>query len=139
MEQVSSQKTDDLVKKLKFIWDIEKHYWYPLYDCKRSDVIAFNAEYIEDIADKVSEIQNFLLGHNNNQIYEMHEDRTLWIVETNSLDPSYDGRYCERFWFSKDFNWIIYASHECSISFGGKKLISSLKEKWQDWELNLFP
>lgn len=139
MKQVSSQKADGLVKKLKSTWHIEKHYWYPLYDCMREDVIAFNSDYIEDIETKVSDIQNLLLKQNNNQVFEMHEDRSVFVVETNSLDPSYDGRYGERFWFNEDMNWIIYASHEGSIAFGGRELIYSLKGKWQDWESNLFP
>ena len=138
MKQASNQKAKGLEKKLKSTWDINKHYWYPLYDCKREDVIAFNADYIEDMEDKVSDIVNSLLGHNN-QIFEMHEDRTLWIIETTSLDPSYDGRYGERFWFNEDLDWIIYASHEGSITFGGRELISSLKGKWVDWNSNLFP
>ena len=139
MERVLNQQADDLITKLKSVWDIEKHYWYPLYDCKRSDVIAFNDDYIEDIESKISDIKNFLWSQNRNQIFEMHEDRTVWVIETNALDPSYDVRYLERFWFDEDMNWIIYASHEGSITFGGRELISALKGKWQDWESNLFP
>jgi len=138
MEQVSSLIAEGIVKNLKSVWDIKKHYWYPLYDCKRSEVIAFTADYIEDIESKISDIQNFLLRQNNNQIFEMHEDSTLWVIHTNSLDPSYDGRYLERFWFNQDMNWIIYASHEGSITFGGNEQINYLKDKWRDWETNLF-
>lgn len=139
MKQVSNQKADELVKKLKSIWDIEKHYWYPLFDCKREDVIAFVSDYIEDIESKVSDIQHLLLEQKDIEIFEMHEDRTVCVINTNSLDPSYDGRYGERFWFNEKMNWIIYASHEGSITFGGSELISSLKGKWRDCESYLYP
>lgn len=138
MDLEPSQHADHLLKKLLSIWDIEKHYWYPLYDCKRSDVIAFNADYIEDIESKVLDIQNFLLSQNKDRIFEMQEDRTIQMIETTSLDPSYDGHYGERFWFNEDMNWVIYASHEGSITFGGQELISALKDKWQDWAANVF-
>jgi hypothetical protein len=139
MKQVLNQKAEGLEKKLKSIWDIEEHYWYPLNDCKREDVIAFNSEYIEDIESKVSDIQNILVEQNIYQILEMHEDRTVYVIESKSLDPSYDGLYGEMFWFNENMDWIIYASHEGSITFGGRELISSLKRKWLDWESNLFP
>lgn len=138
MGPLPSQYADDLLKQLSSVWDIEKHYWYPLYGCKRSDVIAFNDNYIEGIESKVLDIQNILLSQNNDCIFEMQEDRTIQMIETTSLDPSYDNHYGERFWFTEDMNWVIYASHEGSITFGGHKLISALKEKWPDWAANVF-
>lgn len=138
MDLVPSQYADDLLKQLTSIWDIEKHYWYPLYECKRSDVIAFNDNYIEDIASKVLDIQHILLLQNNIRIFEMQEDRTIQVIETTSLDPSYDNKYGERFWFTEDMNWLIYASHEGSITFGGQELISALKERWPDWTSHVF-
>jgi hypothetical protein len=138
MEQVSNQKAEILIDNLKSVWDIGDHYWYPLSDCKRNDVIAFNSNYIDEVESKISDIKNFILTQKINQIFEMREDRTVWIYEIDNLDPSYyDG--IERFCFDENMNWIIYASHEGSITLGGRELISSLKEKWQDWESNLYP
>lgn len=35
-------KAEELRCKLKNIWYINRHYWYPLFDCDRQDVIAFD-------------------------------------------------------------------------------------------------
>ncbi len=41
-EKVPDQKADALMKKLRTVWDIKNHYWYPLQpDCRRKDINCF--------------------------------------------------------------------------------------------------
>jgi hypothetical protein len=135
--KIPEENRELLTKQVISKWDISKRYWYPLYDCKPNDVMAFNAEYIEDKEDKILFLISKLKKLGNNKIFEMHEDRLIYSIDISSLDPCYDGRFLERFWFSEQMDWIIYASHEGTITFGGATLIELLKEEWTDWKENL--
>jgi hypothetical protein len=46
------------------------------------------------------------------------------MVEFNNL---------EKFYFNESCDWVIYISHENTISFGGEHLIRMLIEKWGNW------
>ncbi|MGB6406519.1 MAG: hypothetical protein WBF39_03525 [Planococcus donghaensis] len=138
MKQLESTKADSLKKHIEFIWDITQHYWYPLYKCKRNDVLAFNDDYINKNEEKITDVRNILLKLNYNSVYEMNEDRLIWLIDTNSLVPTMSKYNDERFWFSEDMSWIIYVSHEGSITLGGEELLNQVKAKWDDWQSNIF-
>lgn len=138
MKQLESTKADSLKKHIEFIWDINQHYWYPLYKCKRNDVLAFNDDYINKNEEKITDVRDILLKLNYNSVYEMNEDRLIWLIDTNSLVPTMSKYNDERFWFSEDMSWIIYVSHEGSITLGGEELLNQVKAKWDDWQSNIF-
>lgn len=137
MKQLESTRAEFLKKRIESTWDITQHYWYPLYDCKRSDVLAFDDDYIKEDTEKITDIRSLLVSFDCDSIYEMDEYRTVTLIKTNTLTP-YLTDNLERFWFSDDMSWIIYVSHDGSITFGGNKLINQLKLKWKDWEFNIF-
>lgn len=70
------------------------------------------------------------------KIFDMNEfEKTIYENDTASLEPFYSvDENGEKFWFSEKMNWVIYASHEGSITFGGKSFIKKIKEKWENWE-----
>lgn len=136
--RLSQPLANHLKRRICAIWGVDdSYYWYPLSTPPRLDVIAFDSDYIEDVDQKIKDIQQWIRNQQTELIFELHEDRTLWRIDTASLDPCYDGRYLERYWFDQQMNWIIYASHESTISFGGQGLITSLQSSWTDWQENL--
>lgn len=138
MKQLNSTKAHFLKERLESTWDITDHYWYPITECKRSDVIAFDHNFIEEIGEKITDISHILLKLNYNSVYEMNEDRLVWLIDADSLVPATGKDNGERFWFSKDMSWIIYASHEGSITFGGDELLNQIKSTWDNWQSNIF-
>lgn len=44
MGQLTTEQAKKLNRKLKKTWDIDHHYWHPLYDTVRNDVISFLKE-----------------------------------------------------------------------------------------------
>lgn len=137
MREVPASTANIIRERVESIWDITQHYWYPLYECNRKDVIAFNDDYIEKDIKKIKYIQKILLGFNEGTIYEMNEYRKVFIIDTEKFSPKIPDNL-ERFWFSEDMGWIIYVSHEGSITFGGEKLIELLESEWVDWQSNIF-
>ncbi len=39
----------------------------------------------------------------------------------------------EAYWFDDSLNWVVYKSHEGTITFGGEWLINHVKDIWEDW------
>ncbi|NOU89756.1 hypothetical protein GC102_28985 [Paenibacillus sp. LMG 31460] len=135
-EQIHDEVSLSLRNEMESVWDINRRYWYPLNECKRSDLIAFNADYIEDDKSKHEFILTVLKEHGIEQIYEFLETGETYRIQISDLHPFY-GYYGaiggEGFWCSDKMDWIIYASHEGTITFGGEWLVSKLKSVWIDW------
>lgn len=112
---ISLLNSDDIRRKLNIIWDITKPYWYPLFDCKRQDVIAFNSDYIENNK-KLESIRQLLMEHGAQNVFELREngicneindlyDYDFWLSESYFWNN-------ECFWFDDNMDWIIYVCHE---------------------------
>lgn len=100
-------------RRLNTAWDIKNPYWYPLFDCKRKDVIALDSEYTEK-SNKLETIKKLLIEHGVKAIYEFREngisnqvkdlrDYDFWLSETYFWNN-------ECFWFDDNMDWIIYVS-----------------------------
>jgi hypothetical protein len=134
----SLEKFDSKIirSKLDTMWDIKHCYWYPLFDCNRQDIIAFDSGYIES-RDKQKIIGKLLKEHGVETLYEFEEDGTSnQIIDFISYilccsEPYFCGS--EYFWFDENMDWIIYTSHEGTTTIGGKWLVEQLKEIWSDW------
>ncbi|NQX66669.1 hypothetical protein HQN90_11075 [Paenibacillus alba] len=138
-EQIPDNVSIELRKKMENTWDTNLlHYWYPLSKCKRSDIIAFDADYIEDNRSKLDCIIMLLKEHGVDEIYEFFESGYDYKVQISELHPFYGyfnaSTGGEGFWCSEKMDWIIYASHERTITIGGEWLIKELKLLWGDWK-----
>jgi hypothetical protein len=79
--------------------------------------------------------------HNVTSLYQFREDETANFIDKlddfnfwNSDDYFWNN---ECFWFDKSMDWIIYLSHEQTITFGGEWLVIALKNKWTNWIDNI--
>ena len=138
-ERLEEEYSQKIKRKLSIEWDIKYPYWYPLYDCNRRDVIAFDSEYTEK-SNKLELIKKLLIAHGVKAIYEFRENGIssqikgfrnydFWLSETYFWNN-------ECFWFDDNMDWIIYVSHEGTTTFGGSWLVEQLKELWKNWKSN---
>lgn len=67
--------------------------------------------------------------------FELHEfgpDEPDCEIELSILKPAYlwgGEQYCT----GEPLDWVVYASHESSITIAGEWLTGVFKEKWPDW------
>lgn len=115
-------------------WDIRpKKYWYPLIDSSMDGLIAFR----EDAFDREFGIQNvrkILLQNGNKRVWTLMEFGPEYELGISEFDPLYYHTGTESYSFSQLADWVIYASHEGTVTIGGKVLIDEIKTKWPDWE-----
>jgi len=60
------------------------------------------------------------------RLFEVREHGDSFELELAAAGLSYDG--AEGFWFVHAMDWMIYASHESSITFGGERLITAARQ-----------
>lgn len=73
----------------------------------------------------------------NQRIYQITEDRIDYEIEFDSFDVN----LYETIVSDNSFKWVIYGSHEGTLTFGGVKLVDFVKslfldkqEKLNKWE-----
>jgi len=130
IRELTEVETSILLESLITSWEVTNNYWYPLKPVEKSDVIAFNADEFENRFGfhRLREILK-----DNLEIYEIREWKNAGRqINPKTFEPQYDGEG-EGYWFPKDMKWIVYCSHENSITFGGEEIIQLIKKNWNDW------
>ncbi|MGO4500073.1 hypothetical protein AB4114_29785 [Paenibacillus sp. 2RAB27] len=133
---LSEEMAEQIERRVRNVWDINKAYWYPLFNCKRNDVIAFDSEYIH-ISARLKLLKEIFKEHRIETAYELKEDGSFFLIsdffeyEMWDKEPYFEVSEC--YWFDNNMDWIIYVSHEGTTTFGGEWLRSKIKEKWNDW------
>jgi hypothetical protein len=111
-------------------FEFQDFYWWPLNgSTKPTDTECFSDEAF-----------NTKLGHSRlvqtlnemgcdelRKINEIHEDE---IIKTDDI-WSYDG--IEVVYCNNNADWLIYFSHENTVTVSGKRLIDALKKNWPDF------
>lgn len=125
--------------KLAERWDAQprEHYWYPLRpDAPPPDVLALQHLHflleVEPAAFRALFFQHgvprafeFVENHLFERDYELDLE---WIVPSGS----------EVFWTSRDVDWVVYVSHEHSITFAGDWLLAGIKAIWPNWQERIY-
>lgn len=120
-------------------WGV-KGYWYPLDESPRPDVIAFQAPYFDrDVGGTA--LRRILDSRGVGRVYELREYGANYELALALLDPEYNG--AEGFWYAAPGGpgareWLVYASHESSLTIGGSWLIEEVKALWPSWDRYLW-
>ena len=109
-------------------------YYYPLKERERDDLEAFQSEWFAREVD-LEELRKRFVLHGIKHIIELKEYGPEYETDISLWEPHYDG--AEGFWTSQEFEWLVYASHESSVTFGGWAL-SELKSIWPAWEKRIW-
>lgn len=124
-----------IAKQFNDKWGYDTSYWYPLNTMSGNDKLFISSERLEPYLTEICQ----LLGLPKEHIYEYGE---AWYdcphcAEIEALED-YAG--CEKAYCPKDFSWIIYCSHENTITFAGtivpkiKEILHAEQEHWNRFE-----
>jgi hypothetical protein len=117
--RVISEKESRLFwAKLVEIWGIDKPHgqMYPMInDNPRNAVFCTPADFKKE---EETELLRKLSERGIKRIWELKEAGVPeYESDISVFEPYYDG--WEGYWFSAEMDWIIYCSHESTITFGG--------------------
>lgn len=131
---LSPVESSTMWQKLRERWQINDFYWHPLLKCELSDITAFNVDAFEEFCSPVSLVE-MLSSRGVARIWELRECGVEYYQDVSLFDPAYNGN--EGYWTSDCLDWIVYASHEASITVGGW-LLDSIKTQWSNWEQHIW-
>jgi hypothetical protein len=127
--RLKEEESRRLEKSLKDIFDFgswkdENYYWEPLSKTQNKIPLV----YFEDDLFKLEEIQkivDILKSISGDRIFLLTDENLNYEVETSSFDIDWiESAYCN---FETD--WLIYISHEGTITFSGQKLMLEIESK----------
>ena len=102
-------------------WKDENYYWEPLSKTQnKTQIIHFEEDIFKQ--EDVLEIIDILKSISGDRIYLLTEENVNYEVETSSFDIGWiESAYCD---FTKC--WLIYISHEGTITFAGEELVTRI-------------
>jgi hypothetical protein len=117
---LSQEEITALWEKIDERWGTTgTEYWYPLIENKTEssltayDALSFHSKMSSD------ELQSIMGKWGVERLYELREyGDENYSLSIDLWDPRYNG--AEGFWVSEDLDWILYASHENTITVGGR-------------------
>lgn len=124
-------------KQLADVWNYDGDYWNPLDDkCSKETVFVTEDNLTEDDNRKIVE---FIVANSSKRLFVVTEDRIDYEIELDSFNLD----LYETIVTDKSFSWVIYGSHEDTLTFGGTELVDFIKtlfsdrqEKLNKWEQN---
>lgn len=128
-------ESDRLWSLLGSRWGVDGQ-WYPTdrggEDAPPEDTVAFQAAPFFDNR-LVEAIQGVLRREGVTRVYELREfaSSANYELDIELLRPWYT--LDEGYWLDDSADWILYASHEGSVTVGGARLLPALKEVWSNW------
>lgn len=126
--------------ELKNRWGVEG-YWYPLDRAPDAEppphAQAFNADpFFEPGLQQ--QLRDALAEVGVSRAWELREldTDTDKEIELALLEPVYTG--AEGYWTDASLGWLVYASHESSVTVAGETLLPELQRRWSDWRHHLY-
>ena len=130
--QLTGDESAAIWVRVAAAWDIRPGYYYPVDDASsRRDLLALDTSLFRAVggADKV---RHALGAHGVSGCFEFAEfDLPTTRISLRDWNASYDGS--ERFWTGEPLDWLLYVSHEESITLGGAWLIDAFKRSEPAW------
>lgn len=126
---LAESESKELRERLNTVWGV-KGYWYPLSKCDpQIKVIAFHQELWEQ-RDGTSVLLQAIQERSIERCFLLLEGPVDYEIARSLVDPTYRG---DESFVTSDFEWLVYSSHESSITVAGW-LVDIYRNQWRDWE-----
>lgn len=127
--------------QLERVWGIGGgRHWFPLNEGPvPRNVIAFHDEYFQKIGG-VALLQNALQAQGIGKVFQLHEfgpPEPEYEIDLSIFVPTY-GSGGEQYSTSGLSDWLVYASHESSVTICGDWLTRNIEEKLPDWSQHTY-
>lgn len=135
---LSTSESQALWSAVKKRWGVGSRYWYPLEGVAPPNTIVFRADAFEEKFGH-ERLQYLLSEFGVEQVFELNEHQGAepeYEVAVALVDVFYRGD--EVYWTPQGQEWLIYVSHENSVTFSGERLINTIQGTWRDYPSYLY-
>lgn len=116
-------------------------YWYPLQEVRPEiDVIAFEANFLEN-SEYLICIRDIFAGRKIDRVCVIPELNNVYYSDSFLEDILGEDEYgytfpyySEQYTFDISHEWLIYKSHEFTVTFAGKWLVQELKKHIRNYQ-----
>ena len=136
--ELGSREQERIWQRLRRHWGLTPQlHWYPLNNVVPPHVLAFQEDWFaRSIPPDV--LRQILMQRRVRRVWELREGGMPHQYEMDvTLLVPWDGGG-EHCWTSQKMDWLIYTSHESSITIGGEWLLNLVKQAWPQWEEYLY-
>jgi len=112
---LSADEVQSWRKTIESVWGAPNGYWYPLGPKTHPSLVALELVGIEDTLPE--RLRRFFADNAIARLIELREYDASYELQADVAMVAYTGP--EGFWTSPGSQWIIYCSHEGTITFGG--------------------
>ena len=127
---LATEESSWLRSRLNERWQVSADYWYPLSECSLPGIVAFEDRAFSEAVSP--DCLRAILGRRGiARVWELREYGPEYEEDVSLFAPYYNG--AEGYWSSGDLDWIVYASHEQSVTVGGW-LLEEVKAVWSSWQ-----
>jgi hypothetical protein len=127
---IDDWESNKIWNQLKEVWRIDGSYWFPLEKSPvPRNVLAFHTDYFRAM-NGLALLRETLQSRGITRVFQLHEfGDPDYEIELGIFEPAYrDGG--ESYSTSAEPDWVVYASHESSITICGDWLIHVFRAEW---------
>ncbi|MBV9280749.1 MAG: hypothetical protein JOZ41_11750 [Chloroflexi bacterium] len=133
---LSDHDADKLWRRAKRRWGVPREWkWYPMNDGDppAPNILAFTwSEFSEHVPTPT--LHRILAARRIRRLWELQWDYdTVYEIDLDIFRPGGP----ETYWTSEPMDWIVYTSHEDSITIGGEWLLNLVRREWPDCDGHL--
>jgi len=133
---LSGAESATLWSRLRHRWGLDEgQYWYPLTgQAAAPHTLAFHADQCNQaISSPV--LRHILERHGVARVWELSAARPVYEIPPEQVEPE-DADY-ETYWTAGELGWLIYLSHESTITIAGRWLVAAVQAAWPAWTHHL--
>lgn len=128
--------TDDIIiLKLNELWDCDIPFgWIPISgDRFVKDTEIYQSDYFNGEVN-IRGVMKHVYGISD--IIEIQEGGLVLHKKISECNFYYDG--LEYIYTDRDFRFVLYFSHESSVTVGGRKILDTIHEIWPDYKKRIW-
>ena len=127
------EKAGQLREQLLAQWGVGKGYWPPLGGPAPCETLHVEGLEEETAAQLIAIIQDRIIG----QVYAFDAGEGIFVSESARIFSRF--MIDDTYWFDDGLEWVVYVSHENTVTFGGDWLLEDVRDVFQDHPENLNP
>lgn len=130
------EEAEQVAARIFDVWGYDTSYWYPLNDMSGEDKLFLAPKRIKPYLGEIYR----LLGLPQQHIYQYGEDGIYADSFCAEVEKPEEYGGVEFVYCAKDFSWLIYYSHENTVTFAGnivpriKEILRAEQDYWNRFE-----
>lgn len=116
-------------------WNWDGGYWHPLNPVERDDLLAFDSARLEELLPE-TKLHQLLAAFEPDDVLLFREHDPDQLLKIPELPFVYG--WSEAMLAPRSMSWLVYWSHEATITFAGATLVAAVKERLPNWSRALW-